>query len=369
MFSICKGGCACSGSIRGFSENCAFGDHMKPLLNGNVHRRIYRYKSVLLCSDFCKAGSISKMEASIFHKVAAVCRISRLKLRHISVKCSFYMVKMEIQVYRIVFCIFRHSKEYRKLKEPICCTADGFTVILHGFSIFVITLGAEKAFAHIFQSSDFRLHIHGKCIRLSFFHLYILPPVAIAAFLCTCQFQGMSSHLAVLCVRISHSRHNISCAYAGIPGGILYFLHDRVTEKLYNIILKLRLIFQAVYLISLFIKLRACSMAEAVVHMEKIAAVIKAVNLCFLFPVYIFCAVISISDRKAVSCCLSCELFNFSDTMRPCSGIAVTEFIIINPVPHFRKTVAAVICVICPCPVYVCNTCHILSLIIKGNRS
>ena len=169
----------------------------------------------------------------------------------------------------------------------------------------------------------------------------------------------MSSHLAVLCVRISRRCHNISCAHAGIPGRILYLLHDRVTEKLYNIILKLRLIFQAVYLISLFIKLRACRMSEAVVHMEKIAAVIKAVNLCFLFPVYIFCAVISISDGKAVPGCLSCELFNFSDAVRPCAGIAVTELIIIRFIPHFCKTMAAVIGILCLYFVYICDTYHI----------
>ena len=279
------------------------------------------------------------------------------------------MIKMEIQVYRIVFCIFRHSKEYRKLKEPICCSADGFTVILHGFSVFVITLGAEEAFTHTFQSRNFRLHIHGKCIRLSFFHLYVLSPVTITAFLRACQFQGMRSHLAVLSVCISRRCHNISCTYTGIPGGILYLLHNRITEKLHNIILKLCLVFQSVYLISLFIKFRACSMTEAIMHMEKISTVIKAVNLCFFFPVYIFCAVISISDRKAVPCCLSCALFNFPHTVRPCSGITVTELIIVNPVPHFCKAVASIISIICPCPVYVCDTCHILSLIIKGNRS
>ena len=299
------------------------------------------------------------MEAAIFHKVAAVCRISRLKLCHISVKCSFYMVKMEIQVYRIVFCVFRHCKEYRKLKETICCPADSFTVILHGLSVFIVTLSTEEAFADTFQGGDFRLHIHGKCICLSLFHFYILPPVAITAFLRTCQFQGMGSHLAVLCVRISRRCHNISCAYAGIPGGILYFLHDRVAEKLYNIILKLCLIFQSVYLISLLIKLRACSMSEAVVHMEKVSTVIKTVNLCFLFPVYIFCAVVSISDGKAVSCCLSCELFNFSDAVRPCSGIAVTELIIICFIPHFCKTMAAVIGILSLYFVYICDTYHI----------
>ena len=114
-------------------------------------------------------------------------------------------------------------------------------------------------------------------------------------------------------------------------------------------------------------------MTEAIMHMEKISTVIKAVNLCFFFPVYIFCAVISISDRKAVPWYvfwrMSYILFNFPHTVRPCSGIAVTELIIVNPVPHFCKTVASIISIICPCPVYVCDTCHILSLIIKGNRS
>ena len=98
-------------------------------------------------------------------------------------------------------------------------------------------------------------------------------------------------------------------------------------------------------MISAGIESCACSMAKAVMNVQKVSAVVKAIDFASFFIVCEFCAVIAVSQGQTVSFHIPAELCDSFYTIRAGSIIFVIDTVSVN-IRQGSKHMIFIICII-----------------------